>query len=417
MTGPISPVVVDALDRVVSDNGWLAASRPGSLRASLSDVLGSAADEHRAELDAVVVSAEEGVPTELRTSGRGAAVALAPELTQRLVSWGMAEDLAASVVEAWTSLLPEVSRSAPAVGDNQTVVSAVVPTPAPTPAPTQDPASTPTPVPAAAAAASEPDADPSGDAGPGDTMFRPPPEPPPLTELPVATASPARRADRSRTTVWVAAAAAVAVVVVGGAWLGLRSRDHQTETPLLASLSYANTHYAMGLIPTGSCKTSTDHVICTNPNSAVTSLDVRTYPDKQSLYAAYVAAAERLRGAPLKVNTGDCNSHQRSGERSWNHAFQHPLMYSVQDHISKDLTIGDKAQGRLACQVTGSYMTILWTADAGNMLGEVQGPVMGLFPAWKLIHHGITPPGAAPMNDMDGGSPSPSASSSSMGMS
>ncbi|HEX3932980.1 MAG TPA: hypothetical protein VHW64_20000 [Nocardioides sp.] len=390
MADRISPVVLAALERVVSDNGWLAAARPGPLRALLSDVLGSATDQHRAELDAIVVSAEEGVPTELRTAGRGTAQSLVPGLTERLVAWGMDDGLAASVVESWASLVPEISRSAPAPGDSQTVISAVR---NPAPAPAEDtPAQTP-PAPEPVAAAASP--------------------------VPGSPAPAPAEGQQNRRTVWVAAAVAVAVVIVAGGWLGLHARGHH-QSPLLAALSSANDHYAKGLIPPSSCKSSTDHVVCTNPDSAVSMLDVRTYPDKQSMYRAYEAIVEQLRGSPLQTNKGDCNAHHRSGERSWNHAFQHPLNFSIQDHISQDLTKNDMAEGRLACEVTGGYETIVWTADAGDMLGQVQGPLMGLFPAWKLIHHGITPPGAgpAPMDDMTGGStgaPSPSATDS-MGM-
>ena len=414
MSDRISPVVLSALDQVVSDNGWLASSRPGPLRALLSDVLGSVADQHRAELDAVVVSAEEGVPTELRTAGRGTAQALVPELTQRLVAWGMADDLAAAVVESWASLVPEISRSAPVAGDSQTVISAPAAASSAPPAAPSPPAASrvgPTSAPEAAPAV------PLVSDVAADMTAMPPSAQHPLGGAPPVSPVPEPgRVTPSRSKAWLAAAAAVAVVIVAGGWVGLRARGHHEDNPLLASLSAANAGYAKGLIPPGTCKTSTDHVVCTNPDSAISMLDVRTYPTKKALYQAYVAAVEKLRGAPLQVNVGDCNGHLRSGERSWNHEFQHPDTYSIQDHVAQDLTMGDAAQGRLACQVSGSYETILWTADSGMMLGEVQGPVMGVFPAWRLIHHGIVPPGAGPMGDMGPGSPSPSASDSSMGM-
>lgn len=393
MAGAISPDVIAALDRVVSDNGWLAASRPGPLRASLSDVLGSAADHHRAELDAVVVSAEEGVPSALRTAGRGGAQALVPELTQRLVAWGMADELAASVVEAWAGLVPEISSSAPAVGGATTTISSprppeATPVSGPGPAMASGPAETPTPPPSEPAAVDRPTA----------------PEP-----------GGARRApSRGTPLVWASVAAGVALVIALVAWLGLRGSSEE-DNPLLTSLASANAGYAKGMIPPSSCTAMTDHVVCTDPDAAVTRLDVRTYADKQALYQAYRTAVERLRGSPLEVNVGECNSHVRSGELSWNHAFQHPDMFSIEDHITQDLTVDDQAQGRLACRVSGSYMTIIWTADSGNMLGEVQGPVMSLFPAWRQIHHAIVPPNGGPMDDMGSDLGSPSSSPTDMG--
>jgi hypothetical protein len=77
--------------------------------------------------------------------------------------------------------------------------------------------------------------------------------------------------------------------------------------------------------------------------------------------------------------------------------------------------MGGEAEGRLACEVSGGFMTIVWTDDAWNMLGQARGPVMSLFPAWRRIHHGITPP-ASGMMDMDHDAPSaPSSQSTPMG--
>jgi hypothetical protein len=362
MSEGISPVVAAALDRVVSDNGWLSASRPGALKAGLSDVLGSEAEQHRAELDALVVSAEEGVPAELRTAGHAAAQGLVPDLVQRLVGWGMTDDMASSVVGAWATLVPELSSSAPVVDDQHTVTS--------------EPREPVAPAPPSAAAAA------AGAAEPAHALTAAPPPP-------VKPTAPTRA---RRAYVAVAGAIAVVLVIAAAAWLGLHRGSNNTSNPLLTSLASANAGYAKGLIPPKSCTGEPDHVECTNPNPAVTRLTVTTYANKTALYAAYVAAAEKLRGAPLQQNTGNCNTRESSGERSWNHNFQHPLQYSVQDHISEDLTMDDKAEGRMACEVSGNFMTIIWTADASDLLGVVEGPPMSssLFLAWKHIHHAIS---------------------------
>lgn len=379
MSDRVSAEVAAALDRVVSDNGWLAASRPGSLRASLSDVLGSAADQHRAELDAVVVSAEEGVPSRLRTAGRAGAHNLAPELTQQLVDWGMTESLASSVVETWADLVPEISSSAPAAPEGPTVVSApreaeVAPTP--------------------------------------------PVSPPPVTAPPVTT-PPDRAAEdpvqgrTKRPSVWLAAAVAVVVVIATGAWLGLRHRASD-DPPLVAMLNHA-IGPAAGLVPTKACTATDTHVVCTQPTTAIRKLEMETFPDVQSLYDAYSRDAEQLRGAPLELNVGNCNSRERSGEVSWNHQYQHPKTYTIDDHMSGDLMKDGSAEGRLACSISGSFMTIVWSDDCGNLLGRIEGPVMSLFTTWKALHHNIVPPTCEPM-DMGDQMPSPSATTSMGGM-
>jgi hypothetical protein len=391
MSDQISAVVAAALDQVLSDNGWLAGSRPAPLRAALSDVLGPEADTHRAELDALVVSAEEGIPSRMRTAGRAGAAGLASELTERLVAWGMAESLAASVVDTWASLVPETSSSAPVVHDDPTVVSQS----------------------AGAPAGAAPPATPQAPAAPVQ-----------VTGSEGATPSPAEPSAptgaRGRRYLWVAGGVAVAVVVAAVGWLGFgrgggEHGQHDQANVVLESLAKANDAYAKGLIPPKSCTAMGDHVMCTDPNPAVTQLDVRTYPDKSELYAAYTSAAQGLRGAPLEQNVGDCNARQKSGEVSWNHQFEHPTDYTIDDHITTDLTMGGEAEGRLACEVSGGFMTIVWTDDAWNMLGQARGPVMSLFPAWRRIHHGITPP-ASGMMDMDHDAPSaPSSQSTPMG--
>ena len=119
-------VVVAALEVALRDHGWLAASDPARLRATLSDLLGAHADEHRGALDAIVVSAEEGVPDDLRSAGRSGAVLRRSDLVARLVDWGIAPDRAAWVVGAWESLVPESTLESPVTAP---------PEPGPTPEP------------------------------------------------------------------------------------------------------------------------------------------------------------------------------------------------------------------------------------------------------------------------------------------
>lgn len=99
-------VVNEALASVVRDHGWRVTTDPPRLRASLSDVLGPAADDHRGLVDALVVSAEEGTPREIREAGRESVAERRDELVGALEVWGLSTQTAAWVVDAWTALLP-----------------------------------------------------------------------------------------------------------------------------------------------------------------------------------------------------------------------------------------------------------------------------------------------------------------------
>ena len=95
----ISPVAA-ALSEAVADIGRLAASDPGRVRGLLSDALGSRAREYRAEVDAIVVGAEEDVPRDLLARRRGEQGADDAALSARLAGRGLAPDMASFVVGA-----------------------------------------------------------------------------------------------------------------------------------------------------------------------------------------------------------------------------------------------------------------------------------------------------------------------------
>ncbi|CUR54409.1 hypothetical protein NOCA2150151 [metagenome] len=93
-----------ALADVVGDHGWDVASNPPRLRAMLSDLLGDQADSARAFVDAIAVSADEGVPGLL--AGEVATPELVQGLAARLEQWGLTPMMAAWVVESWAMLAP-----------------------------------------------------------------------------------------------------------------------------------------------------------------------------------------------------------------------------------------------------------------------------------------------------------------------
>ncbi|WP_107764280.1 hypothetical protein [Nocardioides terrigena] len=146
MPEPSDAVVIAALAAVVQDHGWRIVSSPPRLRASLSDLLGARADDHQPAIDALVVSAEEGVPQDVRAAGRPGLASVRPDLEERLREWGMSDGRAAWAVQSWIELLPVTTAPHPdrALPSDQ----ALHPTPAPTEGHVDGPSS-PAPSPAA----------------------------------------------------------------------------------------------------------------------------------------------------------------------------------------------------------------------------------------------------------------------------
>ena len=102
----------------------------------------------------------------------------------------------------------------------------------------------------------------------------------------------------------------------------------------------------------------------------------QTYPSLKALYAAYTAKVSSLNSGPFKQNYGDCSSQAASGEVGWNHLFQHPAKYTVEEMASGTVK-DDQAAGRVFCNNTQGHESMVWTQDAGKMLGYVYGPVQG----------------------------------------
>ncbi len=99
-----SPSVTAALTRAVRDHGRVAATHPERIRALLSDLLGSSARELRAEVDALVVACEEGVP-QLLLSAEEEPDAAAEEAVARLEARGLQPGLAFAAVNTWAAAL------------------------------------------------------------------------------------------------------------------------------------------------------------------------------------------------------------------------------------------------------------------------------------------------------------------------
>ena len=96
--------VAAALRRIVRDHGRRVVEDPTRVRALLADAVGPSARELRAEIDAVVVAAEEGVGTALGDGVAGEDVT-ADDTRRSLEDRGLAPAMAALAVDAWRSAL------------------------------------------------------------------------------------------------------------------------------------------------------------------------------------------------------------------------------------------------------------------------------------------------------------------------
>jgi hypothetical protein len=231
--------VVTALEGALRDHGWRVANDPTRLRAALSDLLGAEADVYRGAIDALVVSVEEAVASDLREQGRDGADRIRPGLVVRLQDWGMTADRASWVVDVWESLLPETTAAPPATTrppppppPSAPLVATSLP-----PAPGRDgagPAATALPPRPGAPAPPSPTSLPP--AAPDPTSL--PPRPPRAAAAPTPVATPVGPDDaggpapaRSRRARWLWGATGAAVVVTAGAWGAVAATGDDGQDP------------------------------------------------------------------------------------------------------------------------------------------------------------------------------------------
>jgi hypothetical protein len=167
---------------------------------------------------------------------------------------------------------------------------------------------------------------------------------------------------------------------------------------ILDAIGEANGHSdAKDLIPPDSCRPSSESsVTCTSPAnapalySAIDSVSFRTFASRRKLYNAYRALAQELTQGPLRLNTGNCTPRSSNGEVSWNHNFHHPKIYSIEQLESEDWDL-NKAAGRVFCTVTtDGEFNIVWTTNAGEILGHLLGnPHEDAWGWWRHIHHNL----------------------------
>jgi serine/threonine protein kinase len=185
---------------------------------------------------------------------------------------------------------------------------------------------------------------------------------------------------------------------------------HVEETPTMPTVLRPE-------LPPSACKQ--DHstgVTCTAPVIGISGVAFQTYPNLTALYAAHMAKVASLNSGQFKQNFSDCESQDTYGEVAWNHLFQHPKNYTV-DQMTMSGFTDDKAAGRVFCNYIQGLEYMVWTQNDGHLMGVVAGPVHGdVWNWWVAVHHNIGLGGAS-MNMNMNPSPSMSGTSSSPSMS
>ena len=196
-----------------------------------------------------------------------------------------------------------------------------------------------------------------------------------------------------------------------------------TQSELMKALVVTNQSAdAKGELPPSTCKQdNSTEVTCTAPVVGISGVVFQTYPSLTALYAAYMAKVASLNSGQFKQNFNDCESQDTYGEVAWNHLFQHPTNYTV-DQMTMSGFTDDKAAGRVFCNYTQGLEYMVWTQNDGHVMGVVAGPVHGdVWNWWVAVHHNIGLGGASmnmnmnpsPSPSMSGTSPSPSMSGTS----
>jgi hypothetical protein len=218
---------------------------------------------------------------------------------------------------------------------------------------------------------------------------------------------------------WIAALTALVLVAAGagtwalvgrgsGAHAGTMAMSSMSATPkakakppsaLMSALTLANeSGGAKGLLPPSACKQASATVVtCTAPAPGISAVTFRTFPSLTALYAAYTAQVKALNTGKFQANFQDCGVDETYGEVGWNHMFQHPKTYSV-EQMSAGMVTDTQAAGRVFCNFSNAQENFVWTQDDGHLLAYVAGPVHeDVWNWWVGIHHNIGFAGS-PMN-------------------
>ncbi|MGH3183580.1 MAG: hypothetical protein ACRDOH_04240 [Streptosporangiaceae bacterium] len=186
-----------------------------------------------------------------------------------------------------------------------------------------------------------------------------------------------------------------------------KPKPKPTTSALMSALVLTNKSAdAAGKLPPSTCKQQGSAMVtCTAPYAGISGVVFQTYPNLKATYAAYTAKVGELNSGQFKQNFNDCESQDTFGEVGWNHQFQHPKTYTV-DQMSMGMVTDDQAAGRVFCNYTQGNEYMVWTQDDGHLMAYVAGPVHGdVWNWWVDVHHNIGI-GGSPMN-MNMPTPSP----------
>ena len=168
------------------------------------------------------------------------------------------------------------------------------------------------------------------------------------------------------------------------------------QSPLFKALQGVNeSSYAHGYLPPSSCKAmGASMVTCMQPHYAIDEVSFSTFPSMTALYAAYESRVSTLAQGPFRANFGNCTETDINGEIGWNHDFRHPGYYPMSMFTSGRVT-DEEAAGRMYCTLNNGVLYLVWTQDAGRLLGELAGaPHLDAYLWWHNVHHEIAFPGA-----------------------
>ena len=198
------------------------------------------------------------------------------------------------------------------------------------------------------------------------------------------------------------AAAAVAVLAIAAGiilwapWQDEPSSGPEQATPraqgaVLDALARVNNSAdAKGLVPSSTCTEDNPSVVtCIMPTAAVSEVTFTQFPTLDSLYRDYVKVVGEHDPDGFQENFGNCLPKKTHGELSWNHDFQHPRRFTLEQLRAGNLG-GDEAAGRLFCILSDEQFHIIWTTNAGRLLGNLHGsPHADAWRWWRAVHHSL----------------------------
>ena len=191
---------------------------------------------------------------------------------------------------------------------------------------------------------------------------------------------------------WLAVLAVLVLAAAGlGTWAGLSGSGAHgaasvmssmsakpkpkkpTQSELMKALVVTNQSAdAAGKLPPSTCKQdNSTEVTCTAPVVGISGVVFQTYPNLTALYAAYMAKVASLNSGQFKANFNDCESEDTYGEVAWNHLFQHPRIYTVDQMTNSGFT-DDKAAGRVFCNYTQGLST--WSGPRTTAMSWASWP-------------------------------------------